>query len=76
MPIEVWAKPRADGSKAVGIFNRLSNPLSATVDLRTLGFSSPVKARDLWRKSDLGTLASPYSATSSGHGVILLKVWQ
>ncbi len=75
-PIEVWAKPLADGSKAVGIFNRQQNPLPATVDLRTLGFSGPVKARDLWKKSDVGTLSSPYIVTVPGHGVILLKVWQ
>jgi alpha-galactosidase len=75
-PIEIWTKPLADGSQAVGIFNRHPGALTATVDLRTLGLGSEVKARDLWKKQDLGTLHTNYSATIPGHGVALLKVWK
>jgi alpha-galactosidase len=73
-PIEIWAKPLADGSKAVGIFNRGGKELTAHVDFGTLGFAKGVKARDLWQGKDLGTLEAKYSATIPSHGVLLLRV--
>ena len=75
-PIEIWARPLADGSKAVGIFNRHPGPLSATVDFKQLGFIRAVKARDLWQQKDLGSLGHTYTATIPGHGVLLLRVSQ
>ena len=75
-PIEVWARPLADGSKAVGIFNRHQLPLTTHVDLRTLGFAHGAKARDLWLKKDLGTIDSPYTVEIPAHGVLFLKLWQ
>ena len=44
-PIEVWARPLADGSRAVGIFNRHQLPLTVHVDLRSVGFTHGEKAR-------------------------------
>ena len=73
-PIEVWAKPLADGSKAVAVFNRHPKQMTTTVDLRQLGFAKGAKARDLWKGADLGSLDSPYSVTLPGHGVLLLRV--
>jgi alpha-galactosidase len=73
-PIEVWSKPLADGSKAVGIFNRQSSPLTAHVDLRKLGFTKAPKARDLWLGKDFGSIDLNYNPTIPGHGVLLLKV--
>jgi alpha-galactosidase len=73
-PIEIWARPLADHSKAVGIFNRLETPLSATVDFRVLGFSGAVMARDLWQAKDLGELHGSYTVTVPPHGVVLLRV--
>jgi alpha-galactosidase len=76
-PIEIWVRPLADGSKAVGIFNRHPSPLSATVDFkRQLGFNHAVKARDLWLQKDLENPGNSYTATIPGHGVILLRVSQ
>ena len=73
-PIEFWSRTLADGSKAVGIFNRQDKPLSASVDFGKIGFSGGVKARDLWLGKDLGTLPSAYTAVIPGHGVLFLKV--
>jgi alpha-galactosidase len=73
-PIEVWSKPLADGSKAVGIFNRQSSPLTAHVDLRKLGFTKSPNARDLWLGKDVGSIDLHYNPTIPGHGVLLLKV--
>jgi alpha-galactosidase len=75
-PIEVWARPLADGSKAVGIFNRHQLPLTTHVDLRTLGFSHGTKARDLWLRKDLGSIDSPYVVEIPAHGVLFLKLWR
>jgi alpha-galactosidase len=73
---EIWARPLADGSKAVGTFNRFDWQQTIDVDLRELGFKGSVKARDIWVAKDLGTLTNKYVAHVPGHGVLLLKVTQ
>ena len=74
-PIEIWMRPLADGSKAVGIFNRSPSTLPAKVDLRALGFAHAPKARDLWLGKSLGTLNEmDYSASIPAHGVLFLKL--
>ncbi len=75
-PIEIWAKPLADGSKAIGVFNRHPSALTTQVDFSKLGFSGPVKAKDLWLSKDLGTISAPYTVTVPGHGVLFLRVSQ
>jgi alpha-galactosidase len=75
-PIEVWVRQLADGSRAVGVFNRHPSALAATVDFKALGFSRAVKARDIWQGKDLGTISAPYTAKIPGHGVLFLKVSQ
>jgi alpha-galactosidase len=75
-PIEIWARPLADGSKAVAIFNRHQLPLTAHVNWATLGFKPGAKAKDLWLNKDLGKLESTYNVEVPSHGVVFLKVWQ
>jgi alpha-galactosidase len=75
-PIEIWVRPLADGSKAVGIFNRHRDPMSATVDFRKFGFSGAVKARDLWQQKDIGKLDPTYTTKIPAHGVLFLRVSQ
>jgi alpha-galactosidase len=75
-PIEVWVRPLADGSKAVGIFNRHPSAMTAHVDFQKLGFPHAVKAKDLWQAKDLGTIGAPYTVTLPGHGVQFLRVSQ
>ncbi len=73
---EIWARPLADGSKAIGIFNRFDWPQTIEINFRELGFKGSVKARDLWAAKDLGTVPSHYKARVPGHGVVLLRVSQ
>jgi alpha-galactosidase len=73
-PIEIWMKPLADGSKAIGIFNRAPSPLPAELDISKLGFAPGAHARDLWQGKDLGKLSGPFAAMIPGHGVLLLRV--
>ena len=75
-PVEVWARVLADGSKAVGIFNRHQTALVARVDFATMGFKGAVKVRDVWQGRDLGKLNSPYVVKVPAHGVVFLKVMQ
>ncbi len=75
-PIEVWVRPLADGSKAVGIFNRHPSAMTAHVDFQKLGFTHAVKAKDLWQARDLGNISTPYTVTLPGHGVLFLRVSQ
>lgn len=71
---EIWVRELADGSKAVGIFNRFDWPQTIEVDWAQLGFQGRFKARDIWAGKDLGTLSRKYAAHVPGHGVVLLKV--
>ncbi len=71
---EIWARPLADGSKAVGIFNRFDWPQTIEISFGRLGYKGGVKARDIWAAKDLGTLPNHYKARVPGHGVVLLRV--
>ncbi len=73
-PTEIWVRPLADGSKAVGLFNRHPGPLDMQVDFRGLGFKGAVKVRDVWAAKDLGSMQGKYKIQVAGHGVILLRV--
>ncbi len=73
-PMEIWARPLAGGSKAVGLFNRHPSPMDMQVDFRQLGFQGRVKVRDVWGAKDLGTLEGTYQARVPGHGVVLLRL--
>ena len=71
---EIWARPLADGSKAVGVFNRFDWPQTIEINFRELGFKGSVKVREIWAGKDMGTLSGDYSAHVPGHGVVLLRV--
>ena len=71
---EVWVKPLADGSKAVGIFNKGEPQEPVTVQFRDLGVGDSATVRDLWAGKDLGRLQNSFTATVPTHGVVLLKV--
>jgi alpha-galactosidase len=71
---EIWARPLADGSKAIGIFNRFDWPQAIEINFREFGYKGSVKARDLWAGKDLAGLTGQYTAHVPGHGVVLLRV--
>ena len=84
---EVWAKDMADGSKAVGLFNRSDKPVKITAKWSDIKLT-PVKSsflgiptgnkrpvvRDLWRQKNLGKFKDQFEATVPSHGVILVKI--
>jgi len=84
---QIWAKPMADGSLAVGIFYTGSDsPVevfnwgngnqkkSCTISWSELGISGNHKVRDLWRQKDLGEFQAEFSVEVPFHGVSLLQV--
>ena len=73
-PLEVWEKPLADGSKAVGLFNRGESTMPVTVRFKAIGAGASVAIRDLWARKDLGTFKGSYTAEVPRHGVVLLKI--
>lgn len=71
--LQIWIRPLADGTYAVGLFNIGKEDL--TTDLASyraaLGLNAPIKGlRDLWRQKDLNTT----EFLIPSHGVKLLKI--
>ena len=73
-PIEIWAKPLAGGAKAVGIFNRHPQPITATLNFKEIGFKHSVHVYDIWQTKDLGTMTGAYTVSVPSHGVVFLRV--
>jgi len=71
----VLVKPMEDGSIAVGLFNLSEAPRSITVTAAELGVSGRQRVRDVWRWTDIGTIADGYSASVARHGVMLVRMW-
>jgi alpha-galactosidase len=74
-PLEIWVRTLADGNQAVGLFNRGESNLSITLHLADIGARHSARIRDLWERSDLGTINDSYSADVPKHGVVMLKVF-
>ncbi len=70
----ILAKPMADGSLAVGLFNLTELPREMTVDWSLLGLSGKRVARDLWRQKDIGTYEGEFTAQVTRHGVALVRL--
>ena len=70
----VWARPLADGSIAVGLFNLGPTPEEITVDLKDLGLPGNVTMRNLWECRDLGGAAHRLSIAVPAHGAQLLRL--
>jgi alpha-galactosidase len=72
--LEIWAKDMADGTKAVGLFNRSEAATTVEVKWSDLGLTGKHNVRDLWRQKDLGTFADTFSSSVPRHGVVLVRV--
>lgn len=70
----ILAKPMADGSLAVGLFNLAELPREMSVDWSLLGLAGKRVARDLWRQKDLSTYDGRFTTTVTRHGVALVRL--
>ncbi|MCE5300097.1 MAG: alpha-galactosidase [Spirochaetia bacterium] len=72
---EVWAKPMADGSWAICLFNRGPKSATVAVEWKDLGFGGEkMKVRDLWAHRDLGVFDVGYGTGLPSHGAALVRV--
>jgi alpha-galactosidase len=74
-PLEIWARPLADGNQAVGLFNRGESALNITLQLATLTSHHTARLHDLWEHKDLGTITDSFTANVPKHGVLMLKLF-
>src|SRR5438046_6429411 len=72
--LEVWARPLADGSLAVGLFNRDEMDMPVAVRWIDLGIKGKQAVRDLWRQKDLGIFDGEFSSVVPRHGTVFVKV--
>jgi len=72
--LEVWSKDMADGSKAVGLFNRGNEEATVTVNWADLGIKGRQTVRDLWRQKDIGRFSGKFETKVPRHGVVLVKI--
>jgi alpha-galactosidase len=72
----LMVKNLADGSKAVGLFNRSKNDVEVEVNWAELQISEKQTVRDLWRQKDLGKYEQKFSAKVPAQGVVMVKIWR
>jgi len=74
--LEAWARPLADGSRAVVLLNRTAAEANVTVGWPEIGYPSGLeaKARDLWKHKDLGKFKGTYAAAVPSHGVVMVRI--
>ena len=72
--LQIWTRPLADGSTAIGIFNVGDHDMTVNLadHLGAIGAKSLKSNRDLWRQKDLSTTDLTYTIPT--HGVRFLKV--
>jgi alpha-galactosidase len=73
---EVWARPLADGSRAVILLNRGAKDAAVSVAWTELGYPRTLEAkvRDLWQHKDLGAFKGSFQATVEPHGVVMVRI--
>jgi alpha-galactosidase len=74
-PIEIWARPLADGSRAFAIFNfgeQRSYLRGMSLHLEQAGVANGWHAHDVWMAKDLGPISDSMQFTIPRHGSIIL----
>jgi alpha-galactosidase len=71
---EVWARPLAGGTMAVGLFNRAPVASEVTVSWADLGIDGAQPVRNLWTHEELGPASGSFSAEVPRHGVVLVRI--
>ena len=70
---DVWARPLADGSIAVGLLNYGLDEREIAFDIATAGMEGEWKVRDCWRQKDEGTAKGVYKTRVYGHATHLVR---
>jgi alpha-galactosidase len=75
--IEVLLRPLGDGSVALGIFNRGSEPATekfARIHLPGRFVGKTLQVRDLWKHADVAFTGDELTTNVPKHGVVLLRI--
>lgn len=71
---EVWARPLADGTTAVGLLNAGTEKAIVKVNWSDVGVTGRLPVRDLWLHKNVGDFANSYAVEVPAHGAVLLKI--
>jgi len=69
---EVWVRDLADGSKAVGLFNKSEKPINIPVEMADFQASGKWNLRDLWTQTDLGKVRNHFEMNTRPHGARMI----
>ena len=70
---EIWARPLADGSIAVGLFNKGLKESEIVFDMAAAGMEGKWEVRDCWRQIDEGVFSDVYKKCVYGHATHLIR---
>src|SRR5215831_17657957 len=71
---EIWTRPLADGSTAIGIFNRGARDTTITARWADIGLANHGDVRDLWTRANLPGKGAALTVAVPSHGVALWRV--
>jgi alpha-galactosidase len=70
----IWARPLSEGRYAVALFNVADADDDLTLEFQDLGIRKRVRVRDIWARSDLGSLAERLTLPVPAHGARLVLI--
>lgn len=73
-PLELWARPLANGDYAVGLFNRNGMSANMQFSLKDIHWQGPANLRDLWAHKDLPVVEKSQTFLVPAHGVVMLRI--
>jgi alpha-galactosidase len=76
-PVEIWARPLANGDVALAVFNFSDDETflrGITLHLKDAGAGNGWKARDVWTGKDLGRINDDYAFTLQPHASLMLRL--
>jgi alpha-galactosidase len=74
-PLQAWSRRlHGPGDRAVVPLNRSKTTRSVEVSWPQIGLRGPARARDLWRREDLGVFEGSLSLEAPGHGARMLRL--
>jgi alpha-galactosidase len=73
--LQVWARPLADGSRAVALLNRTDSPATITARWEKIGLPpGGALVRDLWEHADLGPFDGAFTTAVPARGVVIVRI--
>ena len=70
---DIWARPLADGSIAVGLLNYGLEEREIAFDMQATGMEGEWTVRDCWRQKNEGTAKGVYKTRVYGHATHLIR---